>query len=330
MSALTSTEPRVTGSASYDQRLRVESVQTAADGVALMRLVSPDGGPLPPWQPGDHLELVLPSGLVRHYSLCGALDDPSSYTVAVLRVADGRGGSREIHDAGLEGRELVVRGPRNNFPLVDADSYILLAGGIGITPLVPMALSLHDRGAPYRLIYGARSHTAMAFRAELAALGEDRVEFVPEDTAGRPDLAAVLNAAPEGTAVYCCGPEPMIGRVEELCAGRPWVTLHVERFGSDGPVVLSEGERPFELELARTGVTLQVPADRTALDVVHDVLPDHPYSCLGGQCGSCEVAVLSGDVDHRDEVLSEDEQLDSTAMMLCVSRARSARVTIEL
>jgi ferredoxin len=172
----------------------------------------------------------------------------------------------------------------------------------------------------------------MVFGDELRRFGADRVAFVAQDADGLPDLESALDDAPAGTAVYCCGPAPMISRVAELCAGRgDRLSLHVELFGGAGSVAEPDGsDRPFDLVLAETGVTLHVPADRTALDVVHDVLPGHPYSCLGGQCGSCEVAVLAGEVDHRDEVLSDEERTANSAMTLCVSRARSERLVIQL
>jgi ferredoxin-NADP reductase len=310
----------------------VTAVDPIAEDIVLVRFSDPSGAELAPWNPGDHLEIVLPSSLIRHYSLCGDPGDRTTYTVAVFRVADGRGGSREIHDTQLAGADVLVRGPRNNFPLVDAPSYLLLAGGIGVTPLYAMARHLHGAGADWSLLYGARSRRAMAFRDELAGFGGDRARLVFQDEDGLPDVVAALDAAPDGTAVYCCGPEPMIALVEQLCAERrDRLSLHIERFGGTGatPDVLP-GDTAFELELAETGVVLHVPADRSALDVVHEVLPDHPYSCLGGQCGSCEVAVLAGEVDWRDEVLTDAEHAASSAMMLCVSRARSGRLVIEL
>ena len=323
---------RTPPAARHELALRVAAVVPAAEHIVLLRLESPDGAALPEWAAGDHLEVVLPSSLIRHYSLCGHPDDRSSYTVAVLRVADGRGGSREIHDSSLTGTIVKVRGPRSNFPLVAADSYLLLAGGIGITPLYAMARQLHTRGARWSMIYGARSRAAMVFGDDLRRFGADRVTFVAQDTDGLPDLESALDTAPRGTAVYCCGPLPMISRVAELCAGRgDQLSLHVELFGGAGSIAEPDGsDLPFDLVLAETGVTLHVPANRTALDVVHDVLPDHPYSCLGGQCGSCEVAVLAGEVDHRDEVLSDQERTANSAMTLCVSRARSERLVIQL
>jgi ferredoxin-NADP reductase len=315
-----------------DRILRVRAVDPIAADIVQVAFEASDGTSLAPWAPGDHLEIVLPSGLIRHYSLCGEPDDDSSYSVAVLRVADGRGGSCEIHGSALVGRELVVRGPRHNFPLVAAPAYLLLAGGIGITPISAMARHLHRSEASWSLVYGARSRPAMAFRDELCELGGERVRLVPQDEDGLPDFAAVLDAATPGTAVYCCGPEPMIALVEQLCAERAdRLTLHVERFGGAGTIAAPlDGDQPFELELAETGVVLHVPADRTALEMVHEVLPDHPYSCLAGQCGSCEVAVLAGEVDWRDEVLTDAEHEASSAMMLCVSRACSQRLVIEL
>jgi ferredoxin-NADP reductase len=332
MSLPTATAPTSREIARTGRVLRVTAVDPIADDVVLVRFGDPAGAELAPWQPGDHLEIVLPSSLIRHYSLCGDPHDRWSYTVAVLRVADGRGGSREIHDTGLIGADLLVRGPRSTFPLVDAPSYLLLAGGIGITPLYAMARHLQAGPADWSMLYGARSSRAMAFGNEVKALGGDRAQLVVQDEDGLPDFAAALDAAPAGTAVYCCGPEPMIALVESLCAERrERLTLHVERFSATvAPPDGLAGDTAFELELAETGVVLHIPADRSALEVVQEVLPDHPYSCLGGQCGSCEVAVLAGEVDWRDEVLTDAEHKANSAMMLCVSRAHSQRLVIQL
>lgn len=316
-----------------DLALRVERVEPAADGVVLVHFGHPDGAELPAWEPGAHLELVLPSTLIRHYSLCGDPADANSYTVAVLRVEDGRGGSREIHDGDLTGAVLTVRGPRNHFRLVDAPSYLLLAGGIGVTPIAAMARRLADVGADWRLVYGGRRRTAMAFQAELSAIGGERVSVVPQDEQGIPDFATLIEDAPSGTAIYCCGPEAMIRHVEEIWAARgAGTSLHIERFAPSGkaPEVDPAGDRAFEIELKRRGVVLTVPADRSALDVVREVVINHPYSCHEGECGSCEVAVLGGLVDHRDEVLSDDERAANECMMLCVSRALSDRLVIDL
>lgn len=316
-----------------DMLLRVRSVSYAAQDVIVLEFVDPAGRDLPAWEPGSHLEIVLPSGLTRHYSLCGPAQGHGAYQVAVLRVADGRGGSAELHDTGLVGRELIVRGPRNRFRLVDdASAYVLIAGGIGVTPLVSMARALAATGRPFDFVYGARSTSAFAFAEELRELAGPRLDLVAEQTQGRPDVGHIVAEAPDAAAIFCCGPEGMIRAAEaavEAEHGR--VTLHVERFVASGEVQAAQvGDSSFELVLRRSGKSITVPADRTALDMVHELIPDHPYSCREGECGSCEVAVLEGEVEHRDEVLSEDEREANSAMMLCVSRARSARLVIDL
>jgi ferredoxin-NADP reductase len=316
-----------------DMSLRVRSVSYAATDVIIIEFVDPAEQDLPAWEPGSHLEIVLPSGLIRHYSLCGPAQGGGAYQVAVLRVPDGRGGSAELHDTGLVGRELTVRGPRNRFRLVDdAPGYLLIAGGIGVTPLVPMARALAAAGRPFDFVYGARSSCAFAFAEELRELAGPRLDLVDEQTQGRPDVARIVAEAPDGAAVYCCGPEGMIRSVEAAVeAERGRVTLHVERFVASGEVQATQaGDSSFELVLQRSGKTILVPADRTALEMVHELIPNHPYSCRAGECGSCEVAVLEGEVEHRDEVLSDDEHEANCAMMLCVSRGRSPRLVIDL
>ncbi|KRA31505.1 hypothetical protein ASD81_16565 [Nocardioides sp. Root614] len=313
------------------QNLVVDAVSRATDDVVLVHLVHPDGDPLPRWSPGAHLELELPSGLLRQYSLCGDIGADDEYTVAVLRVPDGRGGSVEVHDSGLVGQQIAVRGPINRFKLIAADHYVLLAGGIGITPISAMARDLAAAGSSWELIYGGRSRSAMAFADDLLALDSGRVSLVPQDTAGLPDLVKILSAAPKGTAVYCCGPQPMIEAVEQVCSDLG-IDLHLERFSASGkqPEAPEAGERPFEIELGRRGLVLEVGPDDNALDVVREVVLNHPYSCHEGTCGSCEVSVLSGQIDHRDEVLSDEEREANDTMMLCVSRALSDRLVIDL
>ena len=303
------------------ERLRI------ADGVVLLRLGHPEGLALPQWQPGAHLEIVLPSGLIRHYSLCGDPDDPFTYLVAVLRVADGDGGSREIHDTDLEGLLLEIRGPRNNFALAPADRYQFIAGGIGITPISAMVREIAGSDRPWRLVYGGRSRSSMAFLSELGELGP--VQLVPQDEQGLPDLAGELGAAAAGTAVYACGPPAMLEVVTKLCANRPDLTLRLERFTTDGSTT-PIGGAAFEVELRRTGIVLEVPADRSLLDVVRDVVRTQPYSCAEGICGTCETDVLEGIPDHHDDVLSDAERASNKTMMLCVSRSKSPRLVLEL
>lgn len=265
---------------------------------------------MPRWEPGAHLDLVLPSGLVRQYSLCGDPADTSSYTVATRLVADGRGGSREVHEQVAEGMELEVRGPRNRFPLVEASSYVFVAGGIGITPILPMLRALPD-GVEWRLLYCGRSRESMPFVAELEGLDQVTVAV------GTPELGAL--EVPEGAAVYCCGPEGLMAAVE---ARFPQVRL--ERFT---PRATAPGAA-FEVELRRSGRTLTVPADSSVLAAVRRELPNTLYSCEQGFCGTCQQRVLEGEVDHRDELLTDAERGDS--MLICVSRARSERLVLDL
>ncbi|GHF90779.1 PDR/VanB family oxidoreductase [Streptomyces griseosporeus] len=297
--------------------LLVTAHEEIADGVVQLRL---EGHGLPRWEPGAHLDLVLPSGLVRQYSLCGDPEDTSSYTVATRLVTDGRGGSREVHEQVREGMELTVRGPRNRFPLVEAESYVFVAGGIGITPVLPMLRALTGRGAEWRLLYGGRTRASMPFLEEVVKLGGDRVTVVAEDEAGLPDLDAWLGELPEGAAVYCCGPEGLMAAVEERVPG-----VHLERFAAR---TTAGGDVAFEVELRRSGRVLTVPADTTVLDAVREELPDTAYSCAQGFCGTCQQRVLEGEVDHRDELLTDAERGDS--MLICVSRARSDRLVLDM
>ncbi|MFG2781565.1 PDR/VanB family oxidoreductase [Streptomyces prunicolor] len=292
-------------------KLRVAARETVADGVVQLRL---EGRDLPRWEPGAHIDLVLPSGLVRQYSLCGDPADSSSYTVATRLVEDGRGGSREVHEQVWVGAELEVRGPRNRFPLVEAPRYVFVAGGIGITPVLPMLRALPE-SANWRLLYAGRTRESMPFLAEVERLGADRVTVV----AGLPDLDGELADLPEGAVVYCCGPEGLMAAVAER-----FPDVRLERFA---PRASATGET-FEVELRRSGRTLTVPADSTVLAAVRAELPNTLYSCEQGFCGTCQQRVLEGEVEHRDELLTDTERADS--MLICVSRARSERLVLDL
>ncbi|MFH8572302.1 PDR/VanB family oxidoreductase [Streptomyces sp. NPDC017993] len=318
-------------------RLRVAERTVAAEGVVTLRLEGLEGTLLPPWEPGAHLDLVLPSGTVRQYSLCGdpadaVRPDGGSYTVAARLIEDGRGGSREVHEKLHEGTTVEVRGPRNRFRLDEAPAYVFLAGGIGITPILPMVRQAAAEGVPWRLVYAGRSRASMPFLAELEGLaGADgrRVRVVAEDEDGLPDLAAALAEAPPHAAVHCCGPEPMMAAVAELLSTGPeGLTLHTERFTPATPAPAGE-DAPFEVELRRTGRTVTVEAGTTVLRAIRDqALPDLPYSCEQGFCGTCQQRVLTGEVDHRDESLTDAERDDS--MLICVSRARGGGLVLDL
>lgn len=300
-------------------RLLVTRHERVADGVVQLRL---EGTDLPSWEPGAHLDLVLPSGLVRQYSLCGDPEDSSSYTVATRLVEDGRGGSREVHEQLQEGTEVEVRGPRNRFPLVDAPAYVFVAGGIGVTPVLPMLRAVRD-SADWRLLYGGRTRASMPFLEEIEKLDRTRVTVVAEDEDGLPDLDALFADLPAGTAVYCCGPEGLMAAVEARVPEGG--TVHLERFTARAP---GSGDSSFEVELRRSGRTVTVPADSTVLAAVRAELPDTLYSCEQGFCGTCQQRVLEGEIEHRDELLTDAERDDS--MLICVSRARGERIVLDL
>jgi ferredoxin-NADP reductase len=318
--------------AEHELDLVLDRKEAIAEGVVRLTLRHPDGNPLPAWEPGAHLDLVLEEKLVRQYSLCGDPNDLSTLKVAVLREETGRGGSRHVHDSLTEGQTVRVRGPRNHFPLVEAERYLFIAGGIGITPLLPMIAQVEASGREWRLAYGGRTRSSMAFRDELEARYPEHVDICPQDELGLLDLPLLL-AVPgrdaSDTAVYCCGPEPLLAAVEKQCSAWPAGALHVERFApktgaTDGAAT------SFEIELAQTGKVLTVPADRSILEVVETADVHVLSSCQEGTCGTCETTVLAGTPDHRDSLLTEEEQAEGGTMMICVSRSHSPRLVLDL
>jgi ferredoxin-NADP reductase len=316
----------VSATAEAGMRLLIGQTTWEADNVLSVRLVSPDGVPLPGWEPGAHIELVLPSGRGRQYSLCGDPNDAHSYRIAVLQVPAGRGGSVEVHASVRVGQLITVHGPRNHFPLVLSRAYLFIAGGIGITAVLAMVARVAAVGGEWKLVYTGRRRASMAFLDEVCAVDPGRVDVVPGDERGRPDLDVIIGAAAPGTAVYCCGPDRLLHAVRERVVARPDLSLHSERFtgtAADG------GGVAFQVELRRSGSVIDVPADRTVLQAVRDVLPSVAYGCEQGLCGACRTTVLAGEPDHRDELLSSADRA-SGAMLICVSRARTERLTLDL
>ncbi|WP_418059979.1 PDR/VanB family oxidoreductase [Pimelobacter simplex] len=306
----------------------VSAVEAAAD-VMTLTLAAADGSALPPWTPGAHIDLVLGDDLVRQYSLCGSPADSATWRIGVLRAPDSRGGSKAVHAELSAGTTVRVRGPRNHFPMVASPRYLFVAGGIGITPMLPMIAEAEASGADWRLVYGGRSRSSMAFTDELAPYG-DKVTLLPQDEAGLPDLDALLGVPAPDTLVYTCGPTGLLDAVEARCgASWPAGSLHLERFAAKAAV--SEGEdEAFELVLQRSGLTLEVPADQSVFEVCRAAGVSVVGSCLEGVCGTCETEVVDGDVDHRDSILNEEEKESNEFMMICVSRCRSGRLTLDL
>jgi ferredoxin-NADP reductase len=321
---MTPTTPTVVSE--FETDLVVAAVSSPAEDVVEVTLADPDGRPLPPWTPGAHIDLLFAEDLVRQYSLCSSPGDLSSYRVSVLLTPDTRGGSKRVHELSA-GQSVRIRGPRNNFPLATATRYVFVAGGIGITPILPMIEEVAAAGADWHLHYGGRNRGSMAYTGDLARYA-DRVSVVPQDEAGLLDVAGILGSPKPDTLVYCCGPEPLLAVVESACADWPHGSLHLERFAAKA--IEHEGdEAGFELVLQRSGMTVSVGAEQTVFDAMRDAGVSVLGSCLEGICGTCETGVLEGEVDHRDSVLDPDEQEAMDCMMVCVSRCRGDRLVLD-
>ncbi|GHH03293.1 cytochrome P450/oxidoreductase [Pseudodonghicola xiamenensis] len=304
------------------RKVRVAQVRQEAEGIVGLTLEDAKGRPLPRWSAGAHVELVL-DGYDRKYSLCGRAD-ASGYDLAILREDAGRGGSRYIHDHVRDGMELRLRGPSNLFRLdEEAPAHVLIAGGIGITPIIAMADRLKALGKPYAIHYCGRSRATMALLCRLEADHGDHLHVHSKDDGSRADLAAIVAALPEGGQIYCCGPERMITALEDLTADKPEGTFHFEHFSAHDTGLDPEKEHSFEVELKDSGMTLQVAADQTVLDAILAAGIDVASDCCEGLCGSCEVTVLEGDIDHRDMVLTRGERAENRRMMTCCSRAKN-------
>lgn len=313
--------------------LVVKRITWEADRVVSLDLVHPDGLDLPSWTAGAHIDVTLPSGLTRQYSLCGQRERKDVYRIAVLRSANSRGGSAEIHDSTLIGRKVEVGGPHNRFQLQPAPEYLFVAGGIGITPIIAMIREVSEMGKPWSLHYGGQCVERMAFTEELMRINEGRVRLFPEDKEGRMPLREIVSAQSTSCEVYCCGPEPMLRDIRVICSDvNPRRILHMEQFGApaNGSDRTRSGVDEFQVELRRSGVILDVPADRSLLDVVRSVVPTVPSSCEQGFCGTCETTVLEGVPEHRDEVLTPEERAEGNTMMICVGRAKSGLLILDL
>jgi ferredoxin-NADP reductase len=309
--------------------LRVESKEAVADDVVLLTLVDPSGVELPAWEPGAHVDLLLGVELVRQYSLCGDPADRFRYQVAVLREQPGRGGSAHVHDVLRPGTLVEVTPPRNHFRFVAAARYLFVAGGVGITPIRAMVRAAELAGADWQLVYGGRTRSSMAFVDELVAQYGERVVVRPQDEVGLLDLALLLGLDRPETHVYCCGPEGLISAVEAMAAATDAALLHVERF-VPRPIDESLVEQPFEVELRRTGVTVLVEPGRSIIDVAEENGAFILYSCTEGTCGTCQTTVLEGVPEHRDSVLTPQEQAAGDTMMICVGRSAGGRLVLDL
>ncbi|MFI1680741.1 PDR/VanB family oxidoreductase [Streptomyces sp. NPDC020607] len=301
------------------QQTVVEHMDRLTEDVITLTLRA-TAGDLAPWDPGAHIDLSLPNWLDRQYSLCGDPAMRDAYRVAVRYDPLSRGGSEYVHRFLRPGRTLGVSLPRNHFPLVPAPRYLFLAGGIGITPLLPMLRAAVAAGVPATLVYVGPALDSMPFADELLRSYEDRVRIVETGRQGRPDLHALAATLPTDTLVYCCGPATMLTAAE---AAFPAERLHAERFQ---PVARTFGpDTAFEAVCARSGETVAVPADESLLDALAHAGHPLPAGCREGVCGSCEITVLNGTPEHRDDIGAPENR-----MFPCVSRAVSPRLVLDL
>ncbi len=321
--------------------LRVAEARTLNPLIRQFRLRADDGRALPGFTAGAHIrvQVTLADGRSdwRHYSLVNfaternATNAPTEYVIAVRKEAEGRGGSRFMHETLQEGALLTIEPPKNDFPLHGGPGgSVLLAGGIGITPMASMAARRRAEGAPVRLHYAGRSRELMAFLPELQALLGDDLQLHTDDTAGAPlAIDALLDGCAEGEHLYVCGPKPMLDAVLARTEARGWdrERVHFELFTE--PVV-EEGDQPFEVELAQSGQRFTVPAGQSILDCLIEHGCDPMFDCKRGECGVCTTAVLEGEIDHRDYVLSAREKAEGNVMQICISRARGPRLVLDI
>ena len=323
----------------------VERVTRVTDDIVHLRLAAPEGTSLPRWAPGSHIDIECGdserggTGLSRQYSLCGDPADAGAFEIAVLRDPASRGGSTWVHDHVEVGDRLRIRGPRNHFRLdEDAGRLILIAGGIGITPVMAMARRARELGKDYELHYCGRSRAALAFVDDLQRLHGERLRLHLSDEGSRLDLATLL-AEPQGPGqapaqtpaqIYACGPLRMLAALEAACAHWPEDALHIEHFESTLGQLDPSKEHGFEVELKDSGLTVPVRADQTLLAALRSANIDVQSDCEEGLCGSCEVRVVDGEIDHRDMVLTRSEKDGGRRMMSCCSRARGGKLTLEL
>lgn len=305
-----------------------------AEGIVALTLETPDGAPLPPAPPGSHVDLELGPRLVRSYSVVEDAGTRGRYGVAVARDAGSRGGSRHVHEKLRVGDMLTIGAPRNLFPLAEPTAHsLLIAGGIGITPIWAMVRRLEALGGTWTLCYAARSRRHAAYLDEIEGLaagsrvGRLVTRFDDEHGGAPADLAPWIGAAPEGTHFYCCGPQPMLDAYQRLTSDLDPSAVHLERFGTAS---VPDTASAFEVHLARSGRTFTVSAGRSVLDVLLEQGIHAQYGCMQGACGACEVTVLDGVPEHRDSLVPAEVRDAQHTMLICCSRARSASLTLDI
>ncbi len=308
-------------------QVRLRALRWEAPGVLSLELTAPDGGDLPPFEPGAHIDIKLPDGTLRQYSLCGDPNDLSHYRVGIRAISGGQSSSY-VHRKLRPGDLLTVSTPRNNFPLVAAKRYIFVAGGIGITPFIPMMRALSAEGRPWTLLYCNRRTEDAPFLKEIESLGGE-MSLHSSEAGTRLDVAQRFATVEDDAVIYCCGPERLMLAVEEATQDWPSGSVHFEWFAPRSRP-LDEGSGGFEVVCEASGITVSVSPDKSILEALNDAGIEVPCSCQQGICGTCEVRVLSGEVDHRDSILSSAEREANETMMTCVSRAKGSRLILDI
>jgi ferredoxin-NADP reductase len=307
--------------------VRVADIRPAARDTNIYEFRRVDGKPLPSAAPGAHIDIKLPNGLVRQYSLLTSTADPESYTIAVKRDPSGRGGSSYMHGELKVGQTLRIKGPRNNFPLVDAEHVILIAGGIGITPIFCMVQELVTQQRSWKLHYSSRSRADMAFLDALAKHEPVYLHFDDEADGKFLDIAKIVAEAPKNSHLYCCGPMPMLKAFEAATADWPRAQIHVEYFAPKQEPAKAGG---FVVELAKSKQEFVIAPGKTILEVLLDAGIYVDHSCELGICGLCETPLLSGIPEHRDAFLSEDQKAANNTVMICCAGSKSDRLVLDL
>lgn len=318
-----------------DTRLQawVHTLRYEAQDILSVELRPVGDGELPAFEAGSHIDLHLPNGLVRSYSLCNDSSERHRYVVAVLKDRASRGGSRCVHEQLRVGTVLTISGPRNHFSLrEDAAHSVLVAGGIGITPILSMARRLQVLERSFELLCFARSRRHMAFIPEIMALGATVQWHFDDEQGGPPDLRSLLaRRAPDAdTHHYACGPAIMLDTFLAVCNELGHRQPHIERFAAVTVLAASDARQSYSVELRRSGKNVEVTPETTLHQALKDAHADVPFSCEEGVCGSCETRVIEGDVDHRDSVLTAAERAANKVMMVCVSGCKSKRLVLDL
>jgi vanillate O-demethylase ferredoxin subunit len=312
----------------HNIKLRVKAISWETELVKAVELRSLDGSELPKFTAGSHVDLHLPIGLVRSYSLLNPQRERHRYVVGIARDRDSRGGSRYIHDDLKVGDVLPVTPPRNLFPIDEtAETSVLIGGGIGITPIISMVQRLDELGRNWRLYCAARSRKDAPFIDRLVVYGDSVSFHFDNEAAGLLDVESIVAGAPAGAHLYCCGPTLMLSTFTAAARKRDPGCIHIERFSPADDAATDGG---FLVELARTGRTLAVPKGSTILETLRNAGISPLCSCQQGICGSCETRVIAGEPDHRDAVLTADERKSNETMMICCSGSRSKKLVLDL